>query len=1277
MYQDSQTNNKPVQLHVMHSWGGGIERWVRDYSHTDILRTNLVLKSSGVPGIPGQRLELYQSIDIDIPTRVWELTLPIHATSVTNLDYRYALDEIINHFNVSAILISSFIGHSLDILNTNLETTVICHDYYPFCPAINIYFGKVCKECNFSHLQHCFKENPYNNLFPQASASEWMPIRKSFLKLIQHHKVTLVAPSDSVKRNLIKLEPALANVQFKIIPHGAELPIHSDIELDDLHQENRKLKILILGRLVFHKGLELLKEIYQEILDVADIFLLGCGATGQNFQEMPGIHIVAEQYSLDDLPKLVGQISPDLGLLLSIVPETFSYTLSELSLLEIPVLATNLGSFQDRIKEGVNGFLVTPEKNALIDKIRELSEQRHLLAKVSTYLKGISHRTLQEMVENYYEVVTLTHPPQSKASRELNALNLEPSELERSHSQIVNTQIKLEQTQTQLQQTQAELNKALFQMQETKFGLERSQSQLERSQSQLERSHSQLQHTQAELGKSQSQLLQAKALISGMESSKFWRLRLAWFKVKDILNLVSDSEIYRPNALASLSDNSRFNNNPGFSKNISKMFAFISGCPGDAYRYRCHHQAEILRYVGYAVDVYEPNLFLYEELLKNYRIIVAHRVPYTYEFEQFVAKANNLGLKVIFETDDLVFDTSLLHQIDAYMKMDLKDKQLYEDGVRRYRKALSLCEAVVVSTEKLKQKIEKSFPEKAVVISRNRISSDMEQEAIKARDIYIPDDQLIRIAYFSGTRTHAKDFAECVYALSSILKEFPDVRLMVVGHLDIPEELQPFSSQIEKFPFLPWQDLPGLYRKVTINLAPLEKNNDFTESKSELKYFEAGLVSVPTVASNWGAFRVGITDGVNGRLCSNPQEWENALRELITNPKLRQEMGQKAFDDVNARYLTRTAATLTGKAWQTLVGGKILPDKPLSIAFVLRAPIAQTGGGYKHIFYLAHYLAEQGHNVNIYVEPMAHLTGFTPEQVQKFCEENFGKSKAIIHCGHADIVESDVAIATNWPTAYVVDKLVNTRFKAYYVQDYEPYFYEPDDPCFLQAEATYDLPLGIICLDKYLSQVLSKRNRIQYPYINFPLNEAFLAKAPVLTRHCNPDRSCSILFFARPNIPRRNFAVGVEALDKLHQQNPDVQIKLYGMEEAIELPFPYQNLGVLTQSEAAEAMRSSDIHLSFSLTNISTVVFEAMACGCATVEADVPPVRGMVEDGKTCILAEPNSQAVSEALMELVNNPVLRREIASAGYESAKTLTVARMCSKFEQLLNQYTFRTA
>lgn len=185
---------KPVQLHIMHSWGGGLERWVQDYCNTDQKRINLVLKSIGIPGIPGQQLALYQHINDKTPIRSWQLTSPIYATSITNLNYCNILQEIIANFKVQAILVSSFIGHSLDILNTNIETVVICHDYYPFCPVLNIYFDKICDRCQEHDLKYCFKENKYNHFFPEISSLSWLPIRNSFIRLILQNKITLITP---------------------------------------------------------------------------------------------------------------------------------------------------------------------------------------------------------------------------------------------------------------------------------------------------------------------------------------------------------------------------------------------------------------------------------------------------------------------------------------------------------------------------------------------------------------------------------------------------------------------------------------------------------------------------------------------------------------------------------------------------------------------------------------------------------------------------------------------------------------------------------------------------------------------------------------------------------------------------------------------------------------------------------------------------------------------------------------------------------------------------
>jgi hypothetical protein len=65
-----------------------------------------------------------------------------------------------------------------------------------------------------------------------------------------------------------------------------------------------------------------------------------------------------------------------------------------------------------------------------------------------------------------------------------------------------------------------------------KLQLERSQVQLQQTQSELERLQAQLQQTQSELERSQNTVL-------AMETSKFWKLRRSWFKIKQKIGCTS------------------------------------------------------------------------------------------------------------------------------------------------------------------------------------------------------------------------------------------------------------------------------------------------------------------------------------------------------------------------------------------------------------------------------------------------------------------------------------------------------------------------------------------------------------------------------------------------------------------------------------------------------------------------------------------------------------------------------------------------------------------
>jgi len=458
---------KPVNLHIMHSWGGGLERWVDDYCRVDQQHINLILKSVGVPGIPGQQIALYRTPNDSEPIQTWELVPSIYNSAIAHLGYCYILEAIIAEYDVSTIFVSSLIGHSLDTLNTGLKTIIIGHDYYPFCPALNIYFHQICSRCTTEDLTQCFRDNPYNRFLPMSAPETWAKLRDYFLKLIIKNEISFVVPSESVKANLMTLDARFQLIDFSVIPHGIENIFYPVLNSP---QHSRKLRLLVLGNLSLHKGFYLLEKVAPAIADIAEILLLGYGEEGAPLTKIKGIRAVSKTYQRAELPDKLKKLAPDLGLLLPVWPETFNYTLSELRLMGIPTLTTNVGSFPERTVEEVNGFLVPPEASAIITKIRDLYQERDRIQKVAKTLQSESHKSLEEMVQAYQEILDKDQKVSNQLAREISLaerLSIQPEKL----------------------QFQAE------------------------------------------------ELAALKKRIEAMETSKFWKMREVWFKVKRVLGL--------------------------------------------------------------------------------------------------------------------------------------------------------------------------------------------------------------------------------------------------------------------------------------------------------------------------------------------------------------------------------------------------------------------------------------------------------------------------------------------------------------------------------------------------------------------------------------------------------------------------------------------------------------------------------------------------------------------------------------------------------------------
>lgn len=394
----SESQPQPGVLHVMHNWGGGLEQWVRSYCGAEGRVRHLVLKSVGNWGAFGQRLWLHQGGPDGPLLEEHNLGRPIRATETAHARYREILHGLLERHGVDLILVSSLIGHAFELLETDIPTYLVAHDYAPFCPALNISFGELCTACPSPHLASCFRDNPHNRFFINMDAPDWLPIRERYAAIMSERRLPWVAPSPSVINNLVRLEPRLGLAPAQVIPHG----IPPLARLDEARRQGHgKLRLLLLGHLSLNKGKSLLLEALPQLTELAELVLLGCGEDGEEFFGRPGVEVIPG-FQREELAERVQEIDPDLGLLLSVVPETFSFALSEFWAMGIPVLATATGSFADRIQEADNGFLCRPSATDLVAKVRALVETPELLEQVRARLRQRPVRTLEEMAQDYW-----------------------------------------------------------------------------------------------------------------------------------------------------------------------------------------------------------------------------------------------------------------------------------------------------------------------------------------------------------------------------------------------------------------------------------------------------------------------------------------------------------------------------------------------------------------------------------------------------------------------------------------------------------------------------------------------------------------------------------------------------------------------------------------------------------------------------------------------------------------------------------------------------------
>jgi GT2 family glycosyltransferase/glycosyltransferase involved in cell wall biosynthesis len=412
-------DGRPVLLHVLHGWGGGSARFVEDFIQGDDRHAHLLLQadSDSDRRLTGVALCLKQRPG-GIALRRQTLAAPIATTALRSRECAEMLESLSQDFGIAGVLVSSLIGLSLDVLRTGLPTAVVCHDYHPLWPNLHTDFGGADFDPSDAALAASLVQPSAASPFAAQPADTWLNLRQAYIAALLAAKAQLIAPTRAVLDNTLRLAPALAELPRHCIAHG--LADWSQPAIAPEPPPRERLRVLVPGRINGGKGEQLLVEIIPQLPEGIELVLLGCGAAGMRFFGADRVHIVLD-YRHDELPQHVHALAPDLALLPASVAETFSYTLSELWSLRLPVLATRIGSYAERIEQGKTGLLVNPDAASILRALSFIAQNRAPLQGLRRSQPRV--HSLASMAAAYAE--RLAFGPRSAQTRRFEAVGID------------------------------------------------------------------------------------------------------------------------------------------------------------------------------------------------------------------------------------------------------------------------------------------------------------------------------------------------------------------------------------------------------------------------------------------------------------------------------------------------------------------------------------------------------------------------------------------------------------------------------------------------------------------------------------------------------------------------------------------------------------------------------------------------------------------------------------------------------------------------------------
>lgn len=318
----------------------------------------------------------------------------------TNNSYKEILSMLFDTFDFDILHVHHFLYHSFDAIyeakKRNIYSIITLHDLYMSCPSINMIFENIfCEKHPKKDCRACLRGR-YGVNSDSDVLKSWRRKCGEVLSLFDK----IIVPSDDTKTQYEKI---YNNLSIDVVEHGVNVIDVSNIQPKS---EKNTFDIAFVGVMAKHKGSEILKSLITENKNQKiKIHLFGKSEDEILTKNKPG-YVYHGAYERGNLPKLLKENGIDLACIFSLCPETYSYTLTETYMANVPVLTFDLGAVAQRVKDDKLGWIIslntTPSK--ILEKIEEISENKKDYEEKKNNFKKYKFKTIDEMQKYYLKL---------------------------------------------------------------------------------------------------------------------------------------------------------------------------------------------------------------------------------------------------------------------------------------------------------------------------------------------------------------------------------------------------------------------------------------------------------------------------------------------------------------------------------------------------------------------------------------------------------------------------------------------------------------------------------------------------------------------------------------------------------------------------------------------------------------------------------------------------------------------------------------------------------